>query len=234
MKPTSKIFFTGLAILSLLILMSSTVAWVRSYHAGGVALTPQKLEPGRSQLLTWRGEFILVHHAARVDPPWELATTMVYNFDCRNDLTQCCALIEMRSPYITILDAPIGCIPGPVGKPIVLSGDRKHLVTVAKPGRVYNSGGFGVNIFRFYLRVPSTQPSNLQASANTSVILWSVAVPCWLPMLIGSIIPLRVTMLHRRKLRARLAGMCCCCNYDLRATPDRCPECGSVPSTVKA
>lgn len=57
-------------------------------------------------------------------------------------------------------------------------------------------------------------------------------VPTWfaVPVLLA---PLGVlTIGRRRRRRCVRAGGCPCCGYDVRATPDRCPECGAVPVAV--
>jgi len=61
-------------------------------------------------------------------------------------------------------------------------------------------------------------------------ILFTVAVvPGWFILLTSAILPILCVICRlRRRLRLR-AGLCPRCGYDLRATPDRCPECGAIP-----
>jgi hypothetical protein len=48
---------------------------------------------------------------------------------------------------------------------------------------------------------------------------------CWIALL-----PPLVNGKARPYIAQILAGCCANCGYDLRATPERCPECGAVPS----
>jgi len=62
---------------------------------------------------------------------------------------------------------------------------------------------------------------------------WSVRLPIWFAVLVLEIVPAaKAVGAIRRRQRSR-AGLCSGCGYDLRASPDRCPECGR-PAAARA
>ena len=63
-----------------------------------------------------------------------------------------------------------------------------------------------------------------------SVPIWTV--PCAAATLPAVWLYVHLLAWHRKRMRLR-AGQCLVCGYDLRATPERCPECGTIPSPAK-
>ena len=64
----------------------------------------------------------------------------------------------------------------------------------------------------------STRPRSYQRTITR------VRVSLGVPLLAATVLP--ALWLTRRYLRRRPSGLCPKCGYDLRATPNRCPECG--------
>jgi hypothetical protein len=58
-------------------------------------------------------------------------------------------------------------------------------------------------------------------------------IPIWLLAALLALLPVLDLMRYRKRRREALRrkmGRCRRCGYDLRATPERCPECGAVPT----
>jgi hypothetical protein len=57
-------------------------------------------------------------------------------------------------------------------------------------------------------------------------------VPFWFVMLVIGLVPMCWGLRAWRNAHRRRPGMCAKCGYDLRASPERCPECGTVAATA--
>jgi len=76
--------------------------------------------------------------------------------------------------------------------------------------------------------------SNMGTKAKVGY--WTeVAVPYWFLALLFLSFPFARWLppaIRQFNRRSQISNVCRTCGYDLRATPDRCPECGGVPQKV--
>lgn len=72
--------------------------------------------------------------------------------------------------------------------------------------------------------IPSVQTQQVLKRTSVSVPHWFISAVLAVPAVIT------IAGFVRRRCRRRHA-LCIKCGYDLRASPDRCPECGTVPDS---
>jgi hypothetical protein len=117
-----------------------------------------------------------------------------------------------------------------------------------------NSAGGGLSLDRFVRTVPSTQttgrvPTGFSARQGTPRyrppvnrlgfggevrrgpfgVQYEAVVPYYAIGATTALVPALALWRRVRWSRPR-DGFCPTCGYDLRATPDRCPECGTIPT----
>ncbi len=63
--------------------------------------------------------------------------------------------------------------------------------------------------------------------------IYRLMVPLWMPVLLAAPLPVARLLRYWRRRRGVIPDRRCVCGYDLRATPERCPECGAVADPAK-
>jgi hypothetical protein len=88
----------------------------------------------------------------------------------------------------------------------------------------WNVTGVSWHRSRLVLRHPQTRVVVMALSRTTTF-----SVSLVLPLLLTALLPAwRLGRVVHMKRREKRRGTCRVCGYDLRATPDRCPECGTA------
>jgi hypothetical protein len=99
------------------------------------------------------------------------------------------------------------------------SDGRRYYLDFRGVAQLYGSSSWFFSSFGYVL------------AALPNGTLYAIAAPHWFLAMLFAILPalyLRAIVRSRRRNRI---GLCRVCGYDLRATPERCPECGTGAKT---
>jgi hypothetical protein len=92
-------------------------------------------------------------------------------------------------------------------------------------GAKYNGGSLGDGFFGF--AVATSEAGAVQDLPESKLVY--LTAPHWFVVLACGVTGFWMLLGHAARRRRRVArGLCPVCGYDLRASPERCPECGTV------
>ena len=110
----------------------------------------------------------------------------------------------------------------PAAKPSPLKYEREQPYEL----RPYASPGLGRLGFTYHNHFVADDENLLTLGQRV------VCAPLWLPLALSLVVPghwMVRRAASRKRDRRRSSGLCPACGYDLRGTPEHCPECGLVP-----
>jgi hypothetical protein len=214
MRRLRRHLFTLCSGASLLVGIAAVVLWARSYSVADAVWwtnwTEQTLTP---EALAWarqsRGPAVEVNFVSRGD------TVGVFTFRGKLLLSRLVQATptdawqaSFRATYMNRPQFGYECRPP----------DRHATISALDMSGFWGRLGFG----NFDQPIPG---------------LWSgwyrwVFVPLWLVALVSTILPAAWARRHLRAGRRARQGLCPSCGYDLRASPERCPECGTSTATA--
>ena len=126
--------------------------------------------------------------------------------------------------YVKILE-PVGQILDPIGHGGTIYRRNGDPLPLADEGPSLSEVGHHVHCFLFDWR---------DGHSTEWFRRWRLILPWWLPFTLTALLPALALQHRLRHARRARTGFCPKCDYDLRATPNRCPECGSIPAGAKA
>jgi hypothetical protein len=139
------------------------------------------------------------------------------------DLTFGHGLVQVQTWRILVVKEPPHWTFGQMNRPNLFS-DFFATDSEGKTPSIWNRIGFESSTFD--VTVGGMSMPNQRIVEGSALI-----VPEWLVLGLSSILPLllvRRKLLARRRRKRLSKGCCARCGYDLRATPQRCPECGWI------
>jgi hypothetical protein len=207
--------------LSIVLCLATVILWVGSYR-----YSEQFCSVGRERgtvLLTREGDFGF-YRSDRVSGSWRTKfahDTISLNYPPHRWWLDTQPLERQWGPFTFVVMAPP---PAPSAERVA-EGEKAERAwqavdnappPVDRPGRVKRSR----------MRAAAARAHSV-LHPDTA---WGVVFPAWLPFAATLILPAARAVLAWRPMRRRRlirAGLCVRCGYDLRASPDRCPECGA-------
>ena len=205
--------FNIMSALSLLLCVAMVALWVRStttsdiisFTIGGNRMLAFRTVPGWLSIESFT--------------PWQTAESL--RWDVRESDKVNLFLEGSRAGAATNW----GC-PG-IMMHVKLTGVRIPVDAKGKPFRFFYYGMKGPNVSSTINLSPYTLNY-----AQWVLSFWVLLALFLVLPFVWAFLPVRTWWLRRRRLRRwRLRGLCPVCGYDIRATKDRCPECGSsVPA----